>query len=124
MATGIIVATAKYYSGVLDNGADWGNTYNDIWFIISCILASLLLLTSIALTILRAIRGQSRLEKLEMPLSWVFGMIFGLGLTISGMCRRTKIVNFLTIYSGWDPSLMFVMVGGLLVTFITFPLII
>lgn len=28
------------------------------------------------------------------------------------------------MYEGWDPSLMLVMVGGLLVTFITFPLII
>lgn len=32
----------------------------------------------------------------------VVGFIFGLGLVISGMVKRTKIVDFLTIYSGWD----------------------
>mmetsp|Transcript_25593 Transcript_25593/g.12120 ORF Transcript_25593/g.12120 Transcript_25593/m.12120 type:complete len:121 (+) Transcript_25593:353-715(+) len=39
------------------------------------------------------------------------------------MLRRSKVINFLTIYSDWDPSLMFVMVGALGVNFITFPLL-
>ena len=62
--------------------------------------------------------------KLEMPISWGVGFIFGLGLVISGMCRRSKILGFLTLNSNWDPSLMFVMVGAIGVNIFTFQYII
>lgn len=61
---------------------------------------------------------------LEMPISFLVGFIFGIGLVFSGMCRRTKINNFLTLYGDWDPSLMFVMGGAVGVNIITFQLII
>ncbi|MGF1463512.1 MAG: DUF6691 family protein [Maricaulaceae bacterium] len=44
------------------------------------------------------------------------GLIFGLGLVVSGMINPAKVLNFLDIAGTWDPSLMFVMGGGLLVT--------
>lgn len=62
--------------------------------------------------------------KLEMPVSWVVGFIFGIGLVISGMCRRSKILGFLTINDNWDPSLMLVMVGAIAVNLVTFHYII
>jgi len=43
------------------------------------------------------------------------GLIFGLGLTISEMVNPQKVLNFLDIAGNWDPSLAFVMGGGLLV---------
>ena len=63
-------------------------------------------------------------QRLEMPISWLVGFIFGIGLATSGMWRRTKIKNFLTLYEDWDPSLMLVMCGAVGINLITFPLII
>lgn len=48
------------------------------------------------------------------------GLLFGAGLAISGMFDPAKVLGFLDIAAfgsgGWDPSLAFVMVGGLAVT--------
>ncbi len=44
------------------------------------------------------------------------GLIFGLGLTISGMINPEKVLNFLDLFGTWDPSLAFVMAGALIVT--------
>lgn len=43
------------------------------------------------------------------------GVLFGLGLSISQMINPSKVLNFLDIFGNWDPSLMFVMGGGLIV---------
>jgi len=45
----------------------------------------------------------------------ICGLIFGLGLTISGMLNPYKVYSFLNIFGIWDPSLAFVMMGGILV---------
>lgn len=44
------------------------------------------------------------------------GLLFGLGLVISGMVNPRKVIGFLDIAGDWDPSLALVMGGGLLVT--------
>ena len=44
------------------------------------------------------------------------GLVFGLGLTISGMINPGKIIGFLDLAGHWDPSLLFVMLGALAVT--------
>lgn len=50
----------------------------------------------------------------------ISGLLFGLGLAISGMFDPAKVLGFLDIAAiasgGWDPSLAFVMAGGLAVT--------
>jgi uncharacterized membrane protein YedE/YeeE len=46
------------------------------------------------------------------------GLLFGLGLVISGMSDPAKILNFLDIFGSWDPSLAFVMAGAVAVTFL------
>ena len=51
------------------------------------------------------------------------GALFGVGLAVSGMTNPAKIVGFLDVAGEWDPTLMFVMGGALLVTFPTFRLI-
>ncbi|WP_297794202.1 DUF6691 family protein [uncultured Marinobacter sp.] len=43
------------------------------------------------------------------------GLIFGLGLLVSGMANPEKVLGFLDIAGLWDPSLAFVMGGAILV---------
>ena len=48
--------------------------------------------------------------------SLISGIIFGLGLTISSMTNPAKVIGFLDITGNWDPSLMFVMIGAILIS--------
>jgi uncharacterized protein len=47
--------------------------------------------------------------------AFVIGMIFGLGIAISGMMSPAKVLNFFDLAGTWDPSLAFVMGGALAV---------
>jgi len=53
-------------------------------------------------------------------ISLASGCLFGFGLALSGMVNPSKIVGFLDITGNWDPSLLFVMAGGVFVTVISF----
>ena len=44
------------------------------------------------------------------------GLLFGLGLGVSGMTNPAKVQNFLDLFGTWDPSLAFVMGGAIMVT--------
>ena len=46
---------------------------------------------------------------------YAIGVLFGWGLIISGMSNPQKILDFLDLTGLWDPSLMFVMLGAVLV---------
>ena len=48
-------------------------------------------------------------------ISLLSGIIFGLGLTISGMVNPQKVLGFLNLFGEWDPSLIFVMVGAIII---------
>lgn len=50
------------------------------------------------------------------------GLIFSLGLVISGMTNPNKVIGFLDVFGKWDYSLAFVMAGAILVTAIFFKL--
>lgn len=43
----------------------------------------------------------------------LFGMLFALGLAVSGMTQPAKIIGFLDVAGHWDPTLAFVMAGAL-----------
>lgn len=43
------------------------------------------------------------------------GILFGLGLILSGMADPAKVLNFLDVAGSWDPSLAFVMAGAIAV---------
>jgi uncharacterized membrane protein YedE/YeeE len=43
------------------------------------------------------------------------GLVFGLGLIVSGMTDPAKVIGFLDLAGAWDPSLGFVMGGAILV---------
>ena len=51
------------------------------------------------------------------------GLIFGLGLLISGMANPAKVQNFLDLAGTFDPSLIFVMAGAVMVTFAGYRLV-
>nr|WP_241963413.1 DUF6691 family protein [Paracoccus suum] len=51
------------------------------------------------------------------------GLIFGLGLVISGMANPAKVLNFLDLAGTWDPSLAFVMAGAMTTAFIGYRLV-
>lgn len=51
---------------------------------------------------------------------FVIGLLFGWGLLISGMTDPGKVIGFLDLAGAWDPSLAFVMGGGVLVGLIGF----
>jgi uncharacterized membrane protein YedE/YeeE len=44
-----------------------------------------------------------------------FGLLFGLGLLVSGMTDPARIMGFLDVTGAWNPALMFVMVGAIAV---------
>jgi uncharacterized membrane protein YedE/YeeE len=54
---------------------------------------------------------------------FVCGLIFGLGLAVSGMLNPSKVSAFLDLAGAWDPSLAFVMGGGLAVNALFFHLL-
>jgi len=51
------------------------------------------------------------------------GLIFGLGLLISGMANPAKVQNFLDLAGAFDPSLLFVMAGAVVVTLVGYRLV-
>ena len=60
-------------------------------------------------------------------LQFVIGLIFGIGLVIAGMSNPAKVLNFLDLAAmpagAWDPSLAFVLVGAIAVTFFGFRIV-
>ena len=51
---------------------------------------------------------------------FLVGLLFGIGLLISGMTDPGKVQGFLDLAGAWDPSLAFVMGGGVLVGLVGF----
>lgn len=51
------------------------------------------------------------------------GLLFGIGLVVSGMSDPAKVLNFLDLFGTWDPSLAFVMGGAVVVAFVGYRLV-
>lgn len=58
---------------------------------------------------------------------FLIGLLFGTGLVAAGISNPEKVLNFLDLAAipsgGWDPSLAFVMVAGIIVTFMGYKLV-
>ena len=52
--------------------------------------------------------------------SLLAGLVFGLGLIVSGMANPAKVLGFLDLAGAWDPSLALVMVGAIGVGVVAF----
>ncbi|SOY68280.1 DUF6691 family protein [Cupriavidus taiwanensis] len=46
-------------------------------------------------------------------LALLAGLVFGIGLILSGMANPAKVLGFLDLAGAWDPSLAFVMAGAI-----------
>ena len=60
---------------------------------------------------------------MKLIFSLFAGLVFGIGIAVSGMMDPAKVLNFFDVAGTWDPSLAFVMGGALLVTFIGYRLV-
>jgi len=49
-------------------------------------------------------------------ISFISGIIFGVGLSVSNMINPEKVLGFLNLFDQWDPSLIFVMMGAIFVS--------
>ena len=57
---------------------------------------------------------------MQIFMALLAGLIFGMGLIISGMANPAKVIGFLDLGGKWDPSLAFVMGGAICVGLIAF----
>lgn len=64
------------------------------------------------------------MNRMRSLTSFLLGALFGIGLIVSGMIHPQKVQDFLDVSGQWDASLALVMGGALLVTALTFPLIV
>lgn len=57
---------------------------------------------------------------MQLITSLLAGLVFGLGLIVSGMTNPAKVLGFLDLAGAWDPSLAFVMGGAIGVGVVAF----
>ena len=50
----------------------------------------------------------------------ICGIIFSIGLVLAGMTNPAKVMGFLNIFGNWDPSLIFVIGGAIIISMPTF----
>lgn len=55
------------------------------------------------------------MKRSQLWVAFFSGVIFAVGLAMSGMTQPQKVLAFLDVFGAWDPSLMFVMVGAIAV---------
>lgn len=60
---------------------------------------------------------------MRFVLIYLTGLIFGLGISISGMANPAKVINFFDFSGIWDPSLIFVMISAFVVTAIGYAVV-
>ena len=60
---------------------------------------------------------------MRILVSFVLGILFALGLSVSGMVNPNKVIGFLDLFRNWDPALIFVMGGAVGVNTVLFKFI-
>ena len=56
-------------------------------------------------------------------ISFISGLIFSIGLTVSGMINPEKVIGFLDIFGRWDYALAFVMGGAVVFNIVSFKIL-
>ena len=56
-------------------------------------------------------------------MGYIAGLLFSLGLALAGMTDPARVLGFLDIFGAWDPTLMFVLGGAVVTTFIGYRLV-
>jgi uncharacterized membrane protein YedE/YeeE len=67
-----------------------------------------------------AYRVHRAARAMSIAAAFAAGLLFGIGLILSGMTDPGKVIGFLDFFGNWDPSLAFVMAGAILVGFFAF----
>ena len=60
---------------------------------------------------------------MSLVVNLALGLLFGIGLVVSGMSDPSKVLNFLDLFGTWDPSLAFVMGGAVITAFFGYRLV-
>jgi len=60
---------------------------------------------------------------MRLAAAYLIGLVFGLGIAVSGMANPAKVLNFFDVAGSWDPSLAFVMGGAVAVAFVGYRLV-
>ncbi len=60
---------------------------------------------------------------MKLIFAGITGLVFGVGIALSGMMNPAKVLNFFDVFGSWDPSLAFVMGGALLVSFVGYRIV-
>jgi uncharacterized membrane protein YedE/YeeE len=55
--------------------------------------------------------------------TYLIGLIFGVGISMSGMANPAKVIKFFDVAGSWDPSLALVMGGAVVVAFLGYRLV-
>lgn len=55
--------------------------------------------------------------------AFALGLLFAAGLAVSGMTQPTKVLGFLNLRGAWDPTLVLVLIGAIVVTAVSFPFV-
>lgn len=59
----------------------------------------------------------------RLAIAFVSGLLFGIGLVLSGMSDPAKVRGFLDVTGAWNPALAFVLAGAVVTAFIGFRLL-
>lgn len=60
---------------------------------------------------------------MKTVIGFLTGLVFSLGLTLSGMTDPARVVGFLDVAGDWDPTLIFVLGGAVITTFLGYRLV-
>lgn len=60
---------------------------------------------------------------MSFAVNLLLGLLFGIGLVVSGMSDPAKVLNFLDLFGTWDPSLAFVMGGAIVTAFVGYRIV-
>lgn len=60
---------------------------------------------------------------MKIVIGLVTGLIFSLGLTLSGMTDPARVIGFLDVTGHWDPTLIFVLGAAVITTFVGYRLV-
>jgi uncharacterized membrane protein YedE/YeeE len=66
------------------------------------------------------IKNNQRLQVKQYLIAFGSGLIFGLGLSLSQMIDRQRVLGFLDLFGQWDSTLLYVLAGAVATTIITF----
>ena len=120
MFCGIATASINSVLGPLPPLLKFNQTSKFYYNIIPRIVLSAYQFAAIAYILYYLIKGSTKVEKASPLAYFIMGSIFGLGLLISGISSRQKILHFLTLNKDWDPSLLFVIATAVGINLITF----